>query len=52
MTYRVNIAVQGSPKPFAFYHAITLQAAKDKREQLTQRHKGATITITKESNNA
>ena len=50
MTYRVNIAAQ-SGKPFAFYHAITMQAAKAKREQLTQRHKGATITITKESNN-
>ena len=51
MKYRVNIAVQDSPKPFAFYPAITLQAAKDKREQLKQRHKGATITITKESTN-
>ena len=50
MTYRVNIAVQGSSKPFAFYHATTLQSAKVKREQLTQRHKGATITIDKESN--
>ena len=50
MTYRVNIAAQDSPKPFAYYHATTLKAAKAKREQLTQRHKGATITIDKESN--
>ena len=50
MKYRVNIAAQ-SGKPFAFYHATTMQAAKAKREQLTQRHKGATITITKESIN-
>jgi hypothetical protein len=50
MTYQVNIAVQGSPKPFAYYHATTLKAAKAKREQLTQRHKGATITIDKGSN--
>ena len=50
MTYRVNIAAQGGDKPFCYYHATTLKAAKDKREQLTQRHKGATITINKESN--
>ena len=49
MTYRIELSAQGG-KPFAYYHATTLKAAKDKREQLTQRHKGATITIDKESN--
>ena len=52
MTYRVNIAVQGSPKPFAYYDAANKAQANTRATTLRDKHKGKGITITiEESNN-
>ena len=48
MTYRVNIAVQGSPKPFAYYDAANEQQANARASALRAKHKGKGITITLE----
>ena len=50
MTYRVYIASQGG-KAFAYYDAANEQQANARASALRAKHKGATITITKESNN-
>lgn len=50
MTYRIEIAAQGSNKPFAYHSRDTLMAAHDCANRLRKRlGKGLTITV-KESN--
>lgn len=52
MTYRVYIAAQGSPKPFAYYDAANEQQANTRATTLRDKHKGKGVTITvKETSN-
>ena len=51
MTYRVNIAVQGSPKPFAYYDAANKAQANTRAAALRDKHKGKGVTITVEESN-
>ena len=46
MTYRVNIAVQGSPKPFAYYDVANKAQANTRAVALRDKHKGKGLTIT------
>jgi hypothetical protein len=48
--YKVTLAVQGSPKGFAYYDCATLAQAESKRDALAKRFLGVSITI-KESDN-
>ena len=48
MTYRVYIATQGSPKPFAYYDAANKAQANTRATTLRDKHKGKGITITVE----
>jgi hypothetical protein len=51
MTYRVYIAAQGSPKPFAYYDAANKAQANTRAVALRDKHKGKGITITVEGSN-
>lgn len=52
MTYRVYIATQGSPKPFAYYDAENKAQANTRAVALRNKHKGKGLTVTiEESNN-
>ena len=51
MTYRVYIATQGSPKPFAYYDAANKAQANTRATTLRDKHKGKGITITVEESN-
>ena len=48
MTYRVYIAAQGSPKPFAYYDAANKAQANTRATTLRDKHKGKGLTITVE----
>ena len=48
MTYRVYIATQGSPKPFAYYDAANKAQANARAAALRNKHKGKGLTITTE----
>ena len=50
MTYRIEIASQGSSKPFAYHERPNLMQAHDLANRLRKRHPAITITV-KESNN-
>ena len=52
MNYRVYIATQGSPKPFAYYEVANKAQANTRAAALRNKYKvkGLTITI-EESNN-
>jgi hypothetical protein len=43
--YKVTLAVQGSPKGFAYYDCATLAQAESKRDALAKRFLGVSITI-------
>jgi hypothetical protein len=43
--FKVVLAVQGSPKGFAYYDCATLDQAKAKRDVLAKRFLGVTVTI-------
>ena len=52
MTYRVYIATQGSPKPFAYYDMPNNVQANTRAAALRDKHKGKGVTITvKETSN-
>ena len=48
MTYRVYIAAQGSPKPFAYYDMPNKVQAKTRAVALRNKYKGKGVTITVE----
>jgi hypothetical protein len=43
--YKVTLAVQGSPKGFAYYDCATLAQAESKRDTLAKRFLGVSVTI-------
>ena len=51
MTYRVNIAAQGSPKPFAYYDVANKSQANTRAAALRNKHKGKGLTVTIEEYN-
>lgn len=45
MTYRVYIATQGSPKPFAYYDVANKAKANARAVALRNKYKGKGVTI-------
>ena len=45
MTYRINIAAQGSNKPFAFHVRKNLMEAHDTANRILKRSPSLTVTI-------
>jgi hypothetical protein len=45
MTYRIEIAAQGSSKPFSYYERPNLMQAHDLANRLRKRHATLTVTV-------